>query len=775
MTEGTLGIAARVRSLRLAAGLSQAELAEAAGISERGVSDLERGLRTRVYPATARRLATALGLGDGEVTAFLVAASGGSRSRLSGPEPFPSDVRSRLPVVAGALLGRDDEHARVVAALSDPVVRMITICGPAGVGKTRLAIAAADAAAAIFGDARHFVNLSSIDSATGVLPAIAAAVGAAHGDDVPGGLTAHLRRGPALIVLDSMEHVLDAAPRVAEIAAACPDLRVISTSRSPLNVIGEWVLQLSPLAVDTGGDEPSPAVQLFLERARTAAPELSLNREGLDIAASICRRVDGLPLAIELAAARVRTMPLAELFESFGEPLALLTGGPRDQPSRHHSMRAAVDWSYQLLDPAARHQLRALSAFHGGFDVDAAAWVAGPGWSDHRTRVVNALSQLVDASLVTLEPDVAGRGRFRMLDVVREYAREQAVELGDTAAIRRRHAGFYLRLAEEAEPHLRGAQQREWHARLLADEANLRAAMTWALEHGDADAALEMAASLWMFWRWAGLFAEGRVWLDAALARDGGSRQRRLRALWGAGWLAYHQADYARTAASGDEILASAPAGDAVNRRNGLTLIGIAQLAAGQLDRAVATSRDALSLVESSGAPWLEATSLLNLGTALLAAGDVAAARAQHWRALQLYGDIGDRHFSARVRIQLGYCAMAEGQQGDAARLITEALELTADLGDLWGIAECLEAAGALAAVAQPQPAAMLAGGADRVRQRIAMRPHPADARINERRMEAAREALGDPVYDAAWNRGAHLTVEELQDLARTAAASTDA
>jgi tetratricopeptide (TPR) repeat protein len=398
--------------------------------------------------------------------------------------------------------------------------------------------------------------------------------------------------------------------------------------------------------------------------------------------------------------------------------------------------------------------------------VDAAVAVAGPGWADHRERVIDALGRLVDGSLLVLEHDSAGLGRYRLLDVIRDYARERAVERGETATLLRRHAEYYLALAERGEPHLRGPGQRDWHARLLAEESNLSSAMSWALELDDADMALRLAGALWMFWRWAGRFADGNRWLDAALALPGGSRQARLRALWGAGWLAYHHGDYARTGAAGRDILELAPRDDAVSRRNGLTLASIAALAVQNTDEAVAAAGEALSLAESIGPGWLLATSLLNLGTAVLAAGDVAAARPLYARALDEYTALGDLHFRARTLIQLGHCALEDGDRATACGFIDEAVEIAQEIGDLWGIAEGLEAAAVLAADAYPETAARLAGGAHHIREQIAMNAHPPDARFNRRYLERVGAALGRENNEAAWREGLGLPVESLQVLA---------
>jgi tetratricopeptide (TPR) repeat protein len=467
-------------------------------------------------------------------------------------------------------------------------------------------------------------------------------------------------------------------------------------------------------------------------------------------------------------------MPLDELRRSLDARLDSLSGGPRNLPDRHRTMRAALDWSYAILDEDAGRQLRNVSVFRGGFDVDAAAAIDGPGWTDHRIRVVNALSGLVDASLIVFEPGTGGQGRYRALDVVRDYARELAVEHGETGALARRHAEHFTTLAEAAEQHLRGAAQREWGARLLADETNFRAALSWALDRGEAETGLRIAAALWMFWRWAGLFADGKVWLEQALAQRGGSAAVRLRALWGAGWLAYHQGDYRRTASAGEEILRLAGDGDAASRRNGFTLIGIAAIAEERIDAAVDAARTALDLAEASGSGWLIATSLLNLGTALLASGDAAAARTDFERALERYRTLGDLHFTARTLIQLGYCTLSDAGQTAAAAPIGEAIQIASALGDRWGIAEVLEATAVLCAPTAPERAAMFAGAARRIRGEIAMNAHPPDERFNRRYLEMARNAMGADAYEAAAVRGEAAPLETMLDAAARIAKETE-
>jgi len=356
-------------------------------------------------------------------------------------------------------------------------------------------------------------------------------------------------------------------------------------------------------------------------------------------------------------------------------------------------MRSALDWSYVLLGAAEMRLLRSASVFRGAFGRDAAETVAAFIDKSGSPDALTALSALVDSSLVAVEPGASGRARYRLLDVVRAYATERAALAGELEQLRRRHAEYFLALAERSEPELRGSQQREWYARLLEDEANFRSALSWALEGGEAEIALRLAGALWMFWRWAGLFLEGRAWLDAALAAGEGCAVGLLcQGFWGAGWLAYHQGDYRRTEAVGRQMLLLLNvADDSLHRRNALTLVGNAVLAQGRGDEAVAALSDASALCEELGKSWHLGTSLLNLGTAQLHEGRGGRAKVLFERALAIYEELGDRHFSARTLVQLGYTELALGQWETAATQIRRAMAMSVELGDAWSIAEGLE------------------------------------------------------------------------------------
>jgi predicted ATPase/transcriptional regulator with XRE-family HTH domain len=775
LNKAQTGFGARVRKLRVAAGWTQAELAERAGISERAVSDIERGLRGTVYPATARQLAAALGVTGTRLPAFLTAAGGRVQGtgRL-GDEigPVPGAHRTRIPVPLTRLLGRDAELATSMAMLRDPGVRLLTLLGPGGIGKTRLATEVATLVQDDFPGGVYFVSLSPIDDPDMVPAVIANTVGLVEERaSLPESLARRLGQHQALLVLDTFEHVLPASPVIGELLAACRGLTVLVTSRAPLHLRGERQVHVPPLAVHADrGSALAPAIELFLERAAAVEPAFDVTADAAEIVTDICSRLDGLPLAIELAAARVRHMPLASLSTELRHRLGPLVGGARDLPPRQQTMRAAMDWSYALLGAAEMRLFRALAAFRGGFSPDAAASMIQVAESVDTVDVMQPLSALVDASLVMVARGPSEEGRYRMLDVTRDYAVERSVAAREFDGLRRRHADFFLELAERAEPELRRAQQREWYARLLADEGNFRAAMTWALEQGESDLALRLAGALWMFWRWAGLFAEGRGWLEAALAGGTGSTlEVRCQGLWGAGWLAYHQGDYRRTGEVGVQMLSELGTdGDDLQRRNALTLVGNGALAEGRHREAIEALREALALTQSGDVPWHQATSLLNLGTAQMHAGRVAAARNHFERALAIYEEIGDRHFIARTLFQIGSADLLTAGPATAAPAIARAMEIVVEIGDGWGIAEGLEAVATIRSSDQPRSTVLLAAAAAHLRERISMRQHAADAVINQLYLDRARKSMSKETFAEIWRDGRALTLAEALAEAQT-------
>ena len=768
-TTARTGFGARVRKLRVATGWTQAELAELAGISERTVSDLERGLRSKVYPATARQLAASLGVSGADLPAFLSEARGEPDGAVSpGHEigAVPGEHRARIPTPLTRLLGREAELATCLAMVRDPDVRLLTLAGPGGIGKTRLASEVATLVHGDFPGGVHFVGLSAIDDDDMLLASVASAVGlVGESGSLPESLARRLGQQRALLVLDTFEHLLSAGHLIGELLAACPSLTALVTSRAPLRLQGERQILVQPLAtlVETGESRPAPAVELFLERAAAVEPDFRIKPDVIAIVTDICARLDGLPLAIELAAARVRHMPLSTLRTELHHRLEPLVGGARDLPPRQQTMRATMDWSYALLGAKEMRLFRGLAAFRGGFGRDAAAAMIHVGQSIDAADVMEPLSALVDASLVTLARESSEEGRYRMLDVTRDYAVERSVAAREFDGLRRRHADFFLNFAERAEPELRGSRQGDWYARLLADEGNFRAAMTWALDEGDFDMGLRLGGALWMFWRWAGLFTEGRAWLEGALAGGTASAlEVRCQGLWGAGWLAYHQGDYRRTGEVGAQMLSElGSGGHDVQRRNAYTLLGNAALAEGRSEEAVEALSEALALTHSRDVPWHQATSLLNLGTAQMHAGEVAAAKAHFERALAIYQALGDRHFLARTLIQIGYAELLTTGPVRAAPAITRAMRIAAEIGDGWGIAESLEAVAALRSPSQPRSTVLLTAAADHLRERISMRQHAADAVINRLYLERARESMATEDFMEIWRDGHSLSLPE--------------
>ena len=534
---------ALLRRHRLAAGLSQAALAERAGLSLRGVSDLERGARRVPQRATVRLLAGALGLRP-EATAALEAAV----ARRRGP-PGRAGARAartvphNLPLPLTSFVGRERELAAVHEALA--AHRLVTLTGPGGVGKTRLALQAAAAGLEAFPDGAWLVDLAPLADAALVPLTVLAALGVRERPGRPhlATLTEHLRARRLLLVLDNCEHLLDACARLADaLLRACLGPRVLATSRELLGVPGEAARRVPSLATPDPRHPPPPArlgryeaVRLFVDRARLGRPGFVLTDQNAGPVAQVCARLDGLPLAIELAAARLRALPVEQLAGRLDDRFRLLTGGGRTAVPRQQTLQAAIDWSHALLAAPERAVLRRLAVFAGGWPLAAAEAVcAGAGVEPG--GVLDLLAGLVDKSLVVfeeaaLEPGAGGAGRYRLLETIRQYAEARLVGAGEAARVRRRHRDWYLALAERAALELVGRDQVAWLDRLGAEHDNLRGALAWSQADPDGAAAeLRLAAALGRFWNLRGHISEGRAWLAHALERDAGAAPAAARA-----------------------------------------------------------------------------------------------------------------------------------------------------------------------------------------------------------------------------------------------------
>ena len=748
-------LSASLKSLRATAGLTQEELAERAGISARTVSDVERGLRGVVHHDTARRLASALGLDELQRLRFEAVA----RGRALAPAPAPP--AAGLPTVPTPFLGRSRELESIQATLVNGDVRLLTLTGPGGIGKTRLAVEAARGIQASFADGVFFVALGELKDPSLVGPEFAKAIGAVEtGLGFEQLLTRRLTGMRVLILLDTFEHLTPAAPLVYSLLLGCPGTTFLVTSRSALRLRGEHEFPVPPLESPSQIGAPRedvtrwPATALFWERAQAVRPDLKLDTQSALLTVEICRRLDGLPLAIELAAARVKHLPLAAILEQLGHRLELLVGGPVDMPLRQRAIRDTVAWSHDLLDSRAQTLFRRLSVFAGGWSLNDVGSVCGP--AVEVGGQLEGVSALVDQSLVVVDPD-RSEARYDLLDVVREYAARRLVEAGESEEIARRHSLHFLRLAEEAEPYLVRAGHELWFKRLDVERANLRTGIAWTIQHGEALLALRYTVALWRYWRHLGDFAEGRRWLDAALALPGSPpASLRAKALWAAGALAFPQADHERMAILAKEAFELAQhSEDRMDLRNALTGKGMVAMVRGEYMNALEPFRESVGICRQLGLSWQLGTSYLNLGTALLHAGFSEDAEATLRDGLRVYSELGDDVFAARIHNTLAHAALARGDIGEADRLAREALASAAKQGERQGIGDGLQTLAAVAAArSDADRAAMLAGAASAVRETIAARPGPFDLAIPERFLEKIERSVDAKRWHASWQAG---------------------
>jgi non-specific serine/threonine protein kinase len=673
-------------------------------------------------------------------------------------------------VPAGELIGRERELASLTAMLGEPEARLVTVTGPAGVGKTRLALAASDVVGEDRPDGVVHVGLAPLEDARLVAEAIAAAAGAgsSRGASALAAAIAALRDRRALLVLDNFEHVEPAAADLGALLDACPGLTALVTSRHVLGLSGEQTLPLAPLSTpagDGGETQASAAVTLFVARARARDPGFQLTPDVVASVAEICRRLDGLPLAIELAAARVAVLAPPAMLARWDAAVGLDTVGARDLPSRQRTLRSAFDWSYDLLESDEQALLRRLAAFADGFDVSAveAAQRGDDGaLAPLELDPLSALAALVDRSLLHRAAGSAAEPRFSMLVTVRSYLRERLAEHGEAGAAERWMATVCA-AAAHAEGRVFGAGSSAAELdRLDRDLNNLRAALEILLVRAP-PRALELCVDLHRLWN-ARHVREGRDWLERALRAAGrdATPALRARALFAAVWLAHFQGDYGARGRLADECLAAARAADdPLLMARALYAAGVALVdtdAAG----AEARYRESLALCERLGDDVGIATASNDLGELARAAGALDDAQAQYGRALGLWRAKGDRTGIARGAHNLAQTARDVGDLARAADLLRESLAASAEMGDRHQRASTLAAVAGVAAERQPDiAAATLYGAAEAGIAAAAIVLETIDAEPFARADSALRAALGEERAREAQARGRGLTLEQ--------------
>jgi predicted ATPase/DNA-binding SARP family transcriptional activator len=675
--------------------------------------------------------------------------------------PELDDEVQPLPVPPTSLVGREREVAELVELLGRGEPRLVVLTGAGGSGKTRLALEAARRAAPLFANGAVLVELASLRDPALVAQTILASLGAppASGGDAAEAVAHAIGARELLLVVDNAEHLREAAALYAELIARSPRLTILVTSRAVLHVSGERVFPVAPLREDA-------AVELFVERARLLDPGFTRSAVNEGDLRDICRRVDGLPLAVELAAARTRTLPTSMLRERLDERLSVLTGGPRDLPARQQTLRETIDWSYDLLGDDERRLLTQLSVFPAGATLDAAASVCVDG---NGGVAIDLVERLLDASLLAVHDDRVER-RYRMLETVREYA---AARLGpeDAAETATRHAEWCLAFAESAEQQLTGADQSRWFAALEAEHDNLRAALDHLGAHGDRTLRLRLTVALSRFWYVRGYLAEARRRIEDALVDvDGEPVPLVRRALTAGGAIALLQGDYGAAVTFSEQALdAAREADDPLLVANTLSNLGAIALAAGDHERAATALEEAVPLAREVGDTRVLALAVNNLGDLALTTGDHARARPLLEESHALLVARGDTANIARSHFNLGAAALMLDEHETAERHFREGLDLADETGDQEDLAWCLEG---LAAVAvqrgDGERASIMVGVAGALLERMGADFKPFERQLHGRTSARAEELCGPEQHRAALERGATLALPDALAMARS-------
>ncbi|HEX5849247.1 MAG TPA: LuxR C-terminal-related transcriptional regulator [Rubrobacter sp.] len=686
--------------------------------------------------------------------------------------PEHGRLRDNLPLQLTSFVGREREMAEVATMLQEH--RLLTLTGPGGSGKTRLALAVASRAVEGYSDGVWLAELAPLSDPDLVPQAVASVldVREVSGTLLVDSLRTQIGSREILLILDNCEHVIDACASLAEgLLGHCQNLRILATSREVLGIVGETLFAVPPLSLPDPRRLPSPesltsyeAARLFVERARAVRPDFELTGDNAMAVAQICYRLDGIPLAIELAAARVRVLSVGQISTRLDESFRFLTVSGRTALARQRTLAATIDWSHELLSEREKVLFRRLSVFAGGWTLEAAEAVCN-GEGVEREDVLDLLASLVDKSLVLVEKREAAI-RYRLLETVRQYGWELLKESGEVPATQHAHGRYFLQLAEESEPELRGGQQGRW-IEYLDEHDNFRAAISWSLEHGEAGLGLRLAASLGEFWYLSGHLEEGRRWLEAALAQGGGEPEAvRVKALTWAGamrWITRDQADYERLVDNGEEALAlSRELGNQSDVALALQTLSYAESQRNHLERASRLAEQAIELQRASADTGGIARSLPVLGF-------VALGRHDHERAVVIFEESIVLAREARdnfaIAVNLIQGALAYSGVGDHARASTlchEGIRLTWELEMMPLVSGLLNVSAVLASVrGQPTEAARLWGAAESLRESLNISLAPIERSYYDPPIEAARLRVDGATWAAARAEGRAMSTEQ--------------
>jgi predicted ATPase/DNA-binding SARP family transcriptional activator len=664
----------------------------------------------------------------------------------------PAQGRPRLPTLAHPLVGRALDVAGVSALVRTPSTRLVTLTGPGGTGKTRLALEVARELQPDVAGGVVLVDLTPLRDPELVGPTLAHAVGASTEADVDLSerIAAAVAGRETLFVVDNFEHVLDAAPFVARLLAHVPELRMLATSREPLRIAAEHEYRVPPLALPRAGatslDEvaQAAAVALFLERARAVEAEFELTDDNVDAVVDICHALDGLPLALELAAARVRLLSPSDLRDRLENRLGLLADGPRDLPDRQRTLRSTIDWSYDLLDESEQLLLARLAVFAGGWTLDAAESVCDTG--------ISPLGSLVDKSLVRSRTDAIAGTRFSMLETVREYALERLTASGELDAVRDRHASYYGDLAVRVQPILETPPAVDETER---EHDNIRVALAHALERSDGKTALRLCG-IARFWYARGYLGEGSAWIERSLELGGGSPVQRARVLYVGATIAWSNGDYARAISYGDESLRLAKElGDDMAEIGALTALGLAHQSTGDLDASRAYHHRALEAARAIEHDRWTAIALSNIADLEIMLGDHAVADALAAESLEIHRRIGDVEGTGMALLVWASSLIERGQAADAEPMIVESIGCFQRMDFKDFLVSALVALARTRVTADPAQAGRLLGAGRTLREPLGPSQFPWEPGWFESTETLVRELLGPARAERELDAGA--------------------